>query len=155
MEIIRKINLFSDGFYFVCCFPLLLFFKINIRHYYVIFSTLFMFYVSFTQMLRQHCRRLFPFLLHNSRSVPHCYRLSARTKEKFSWWYRFAWERNKQKTWRKSLLKFFQSLKFFYFLWGGLCEFVNVQTGAEQKIWFCGGNPINWLDRTLKNHTLL
>lgn len=51
MEIIRKINLFSDGFYFVCCFPLLLFFKINIRHYYVIFSTLFMFYVSLHRCL--------------------------------------------------------------------------------------------------------
>lgn len=122
------------------------------------------FYVFFSVSYAHRCRDStgwdFPFSLAQLLSVPHFYpfRLSARTKEKFSRWYRFAWEHNKKKDPKKISPQIFPIIKIFLFLlggWGGTLRIFIREIGSWAKIWFRGGNPINWLDRTLKNHTLL
>lgn len=118
-KIIRKINLFFDGFYFVCCFLFFLFFKINIWHYYVIFFTIFFLFNAMAARFSNN------YLLHNSSPftpLSWWFRYVGEGRKKFSWWYWFACEaRQRNKNPKNISAQIFPIIKFFL-----VGDFVNI-----------------------------
>lgn len=70
-------------------------------------------------------------------------------RKNFSWCYWFA--RNavneKKETLNFLIIKFILSAREGTWM---IYSFCFMKSGSWTEIWFCGGNPINWLDRTLK-----